>query len=50
MSPEDISKMIDAVTQYGEIMGGMRNQLISQGFSEEMAEQLVLEVIKKATS
>lgn len=49
MTPEDISKMIDAVTQYGELMGGMKKQLMAQGFSEEMAEQLVLEVIRKAS-
>ena len=50
MSPEDISKMIDAVTQYGEFMGGLRKQLIAQGFSEEIADLLVLEIMKKAGS
>lgn len=49
MNSEDISKMMDAVAQYGELMGGMKKQLMAQGFSEEMAEQLVLEVIKKAS-
>lgn len=48
MSPEDISKMIEAVQQYGELLGGMRNQLMAQGFSEEMAEQMVLEILKRA--
>ena len=49
MNPDELSKMIDAVTQYGEFMGGMRKQLIAQGFSEDIAEQLVLEMIRKAT-
>lgn len=49
MSPDDISKMIDAVTQYSELMGGMKKQIMAQGFSEEMAEQLVLEIIRKAS-
>lgn len=48
MSPDDISKMIDAVSQYGELLSGMKNQLVNQGFSEDIAEQLVLEMIKKA--
>lgn len=49
MNPEDISKMIDAVTQYSELVGGMKKQLIAQGFSEEIAEQLVLEIVRKAS-
>ena len=49
MSPDDISKMIDAVTQYSELVGGMKKQFMNQGFSEDIAEQLVLEVIKKAS-
>ena len=48
MSPEEISKMLDAVTAYAELAGGMKKQFLAQGFSEEMAEQLVLEVIRKA--
>lgn len=49
MNSDEISKMIEAVTQYGEFMGGLRKQLIAQGFSEEMAEQLVLEALRKAS-
>lgn len=49
MTPDEISRMIEAVTQYGEFMGGLRKQLIAQGFSEEMAEQLVLEALRKAS-
>jgi hypothetical protein len=49
MNSEEIARMIDAVTQYGEFMGGLRKQLVAQGFSEEVAEQLVLEAIKKAS-
>lgn len=49
MTADDISKMIDAVTQYSELMGGMKKQFMNQGFSEEIAEQLVLEVIKRSS-
>jgi len=49
VTADDISKMIDAVTQYSELMGGMKKQFMNQGFSEEIAEQLVLEVIKRSS-
>lgn len=48
MNADDIAKMIDAITQYAEFMGGTRKQLIAQGFSEEIADLLVLEMMKKA--
>lgn len=48
MNPENVTKMIEAVQQYGELLGGMRNQLIAQGFSTEIAEQMVFEILKRA--
>lgn len=47
MRSEDIAKMMDAVTAYGELLGGMRKQLMAQGFSEEIAEQMVLEILRR---
>lgn len=46
MTPNQINEMIDAVKAYGELLGGMRNQFISQGFSEEVADQMVLEILR----
>jgi hypothetical protein len=48
VNPENVARMIEAVQQYGELLGGMRNQLIAQGFSIEIAEQMVFEILKKA--
>jgi len=47
MKPEEIAKMMDAVTAYGELLGGMKKQFISQGFAEDIAEAMVLEILKK---
>ena len=46
MSPEQLNEMLDAVKAYGELMGGIRNQFIAQGFSPEVAEQMALEILK----
>lgn len=47
MNPEDIAKMMDAVATYGELLGGMKKKFIAEGFSDEAAEALVVEILKK---
>lgn len=47
MNPEDIAKMMDAVQAYGELLGGMKKKFIAEGFSEETAEALVIEILRK---
>jgi len=47
MKSEDIAKMMDAIQAYGELLGGMKKQLVAQGFSEEIAEQMVLEILRR---
>ncbi len=47
MNPEDIAKMMDAVAAYGELLGGMKKKFISEGFSDDTAEALVLEILRK---
>jgi hypothetical protein len=38
-------KMLDNISQYAETVGGLRKALLAQGFSEEAAEQLVIEAV-----
>lgn len=47
MTPDETAKMIDAVTAYAELLGGLKNQIIAQGFSEQTAELMALEIIRK---
>jgi hypothetical protein len=49
LNTEQLNLLMDAVSAYGELMGGLRKQFIAQGFSEEIAELMALEVLKKAT-
>ena len=49
MKPTDIANMMDAIQAYGEMLGGMKKQIMSQGFSEEIAEQMVLEILKRSS-
>lgn len=46
MTVEQLNEMLDAVKAYGELLGGLRKQFISQGFSAEVAEQMALEILK----
>ena len=39
---DKLAKLIDAITEYAEAVGGLRNQLLEQGFSEEAAEGLII--------
>ncbi len=47
MNSDDIAKMMDAVAAYGELLGGMKKKFISEGFSDDTAEALVLEILRK---
>lgn len=40
---ERLARAIDAMTKMSEAMGGYRNQLITQGFSAEVAERMALQ-------
>lgn len=46
MTSKETSALIDGITQWSEAMTGMRNQLINNGFSPEVAEQIVLEALR----
>ena len=47
VNPEDIAKMMDAVAAYGELLGGMKKKFIAEGFADDTAEALVLEILRK---
>ncbi len=47
MNPEEISKMMEAVQVYGELLGGMKKKFIAEGFSDDTAEALVVEILRK---
>lgn len=42
LEAQRIAEVIDAVTKTAEALGGLRTQLIAQGFSEAIAEQMAL--------
>jgi hypothetical protein len=46
MNEPDISKLIDGMELFAETMAGIRAQLINKGFSEPVAELLVVEVFR----
>lgn len=46
MNAEQLNQMLEGVQAYGELLGGLRNQLIAQGYSVEMAELMTLEILK----
>lgn len=43
---DDIATMHDSMTLYAEFLAGLRRQLISEGFTPETAELLVVEAIR----
>jgi hypothetical protein len=49
VSPEETYKLMDGFTEYAEAMGGLLKMLTSQGFSPEVAEQIVLRQIISST-
>lgn len=46
MGSEDITTMFDQISKVTEVFGGMRKQLISQGFSPDIAEQIIVETLR----
>lgn len=47
MDSEHILKLIDAMKLLAETLGGLRKQLIDNGFTEETAEVLVVMAAEK---
>lgn len=49
MDSDKTLEIMDAITRYAEAMSGLRMQLITSGFSTEVAEQIALVVVKSMT-
>lgn len=49
MNPDDISSLMDSMQYIVEALAGFRKQLIDQGFSPEMAEQIVYSIAVERT-
>lgn len=47
MKPEDFLKAMDEFTKLTEWVTGLKNQLMTQGWSEMGAEQMVLTIVAK---
>jgi len=45
MTPDEIYKLMDGLKEYAEAMGGLLKMLTDQGFSKEVAEQIVLQQV-----
>jgi polyhydroxyalkanoate synthesis regulator phasin len=46
---ENLAKMMDDIAVYGEMMGGLRRQLVEQhGFADDIAQQMILEMLRQA--
>lgn len=46
MGSEELSSMFNQIANVAEMLGGMRKQLISQGFSPDIAEQIIVETMR----
>ena len=46
MSPDEMNELIEKTQILTEALGGLRKQLIAQGFSVEAAEELVVLAVK----
>ena len=40
------SEMIDQISVFAEALAGLKNSLVAQGFSEEIAGQIVLQSLR----
>lgn len=49
MKPDEVYKLMDGLKEYSEAMGGLLKMLIAQGFSPEVAEQIVLRQVINTT-
>ena len=47
MNPAEVAKMLDVLTAVAESLGGLRKQLIAQGFPADIADQIIVETVKK---
>jgi hypothetical protein len=45
-SRKRLELIFESVTVLGESLTGLRNQLVKGGFSEEIAEEIVLQTVK----
>lgn len=52
MSDEGVNfnEVFDSVNQFTEIMAGLRNSLIAQGFGEDVADAIVVEHLRIHTA
>jgi hypothetical protein len=41
------SEMIDQISRFAEALAGLKNSLVAQGFSEEIAAEIVLQSLRK---
>jgi len=41
------SEMIDQISRFAEALAGLKNSLVAQGFSEEIAAEIVLQSVRK---
>jgi hypothetical protein len=46
MTKKELERILENVTIMGEALTGLRAQLVNGGFSEEIAEEIILQQIK----
>ena len=46
MTKRDLVKILENVTIMGEALTGLINQLINGGFTEEVAEEIILQTLR----
>jgi hypothetical protein len=46
MTKRELERILDTVTIMGEALTGLRAQLVNGGFSEEIAEEIILQTLK----
>ena len=46
MNRKEIERILESVTVMGEALTGLRNQLINGGFSDEIAEEIILQTLR----
>jgi|TARA_R110000796_G_scaffold186646_1_gene303539 hypothetical protein len=46
MTKKELERILESVTVMGEALTGLRAKLVNGGFSEEMAEEIILQTLK----
>tara|TARA_R110000782_G_scaffold153421_1_gene245881 strand:+ start:489 stop:647 length:159 start_codon:yes stop_codon:yes gene_type:complete len=46
MNKRDLERILESVTIMGEALTGLRAQLVNGGFSEEIAEEIILQALR----